>query len=110
MTRDEAITRIRAGLRQRTGKAWSVSGGRGTGWGWIRIEAPPKRRVDDAGGTAGGQYYTSQSDCAELAAALGLEKVHDQGVSIPASSAYYTEYVDRAEGRSPSVRGTRYWD
>jgi hypothetical protein len=43
--RDEAIKRIRAALKKRSGKQWSVTGGRGTAWGWIEIDAPPKRRT-----------------------------------------------------------------
>ena len=43
-SRDLAISRIRSALRRRTGRAWSVTGGRGTGWGWISISAPPARR------------------------------------------------------------------
>lgn len=102
LTRDETIKRIRAGLRRRSGKDWSVSGGRGTAYGWINVEAPPRRRVNT--------YHTSVQDAAELAGLLDLERVEDQGVSIPASSDYYAEYVDRAEGRTPTVRGHRYWD
>lgn len=45
ITRDSAISTIRAALRRRSGKAWSVTGGRGTAWGWITIEAPPARRT-----------------------------------------------------------------
>ena len=102
MDRDEAIGRIRAGLRRRTALDWTVKGGRGTAWGWITIAAPPRRRV--------GYDYTSPEDRRVLAAALGLEAVHQQGISIPAGTDYYREYVDRAEGRLPSVRGTPYWD
>ncbi len=36
MDRDEAIKRIRAALKRRSGKLWSVTGGRGTSWGWIK--------------------------------------------------------------------------
>ncbi len=43
--RDEAIARIRTALKRRSGKAWSVTGGRGTAWGWITVEAPPARRT-----------------------------------------------------------------
>lgn len=110
MDRDEAILRIRKGLRARTGRDWSVTGGRGTAWGWISIEAPPRRRIDQNGQPGPNAYYTSEEDCAILAAALGLDRVHFQGVSIPASSDYRTEYVDRAEGRAPSVVGQPYWD
>lgn len=43
LDRDEAIKRIKAALKRRSGKPWSVTGGRGTAWGWIKIDAPPKR-------------------------------------------------------------------
>lgn len=129
MDRDEAIARIRKALRQRSGKAWSVTGGRGTAWGWITIDAPPARRTwkyepppgKTPGETMPGEYveverpgepwgHTSPAERAELAALLGLERVHHQGVSIAASSDYRIEYVDRAEGRAPSKTGTPYWD
>jgi len=45
ITRDSAIERIRAALKRRSGKLWSVKGGRGTGWGWITIDAPPARQT-----------------------------------------------------------------
>jgi hypothetical protein len=109
MDRDEAIKRIRAALRARTGMDWSVTGGRGSAWGWITIEAPPRRRTSFEGAPGAGQY-TSEEDRRTLASALGLPNVHHQGISIPASSDYRIEYVDRAEGRSPSVIGQPYWD
>jgi len=102
MTRNETIGAIRSALRRRTGRAWSVTGGRGTAWGWIRIHATPARRV--------GYGYLSDEDRAELGRALGLEKAHQQGVSIPAGHDYRIEYVDRAEGRTPSRIGEPYWD
>ncbi len=37
MTRADAIRRIKAALRTRTGRAWSVTGGRGTAYGWIHV-------------------------------------------------------------------------
>ncbi len=110
--RNVAIARIRKSLKERTGRTWSVTGGKGTAWGWITIQAPPARREDG--------YKTSESDRAALAVALGLttseqievqvRQVSTQGVSIPASSDYRIEYVDRAEGRTPSVHGSPYWD
>lgn len=98
MDRNEAITRIRTGLKARSGKTWSVRGGRGTAWGWISIDVPPARNEN------------RESELKELAQLLGTDKVHQQGISIAASNAYYIEYVDRAEGRTPSVVGTPYWD
>jgi hypothetical protein len=43
--RDEAIQRIKAALKRRSGKVWSVRGGSGTAWGWITVDAPPARRT-----------------------------------------------------------------
>jgi hypothetical protein len=104
MDRNEAISEIKAALRRRSGKTWSVTGGKGTAWGWIKISAPPKRLTQP-------YSYMTPEDCAELAKLLGLDKpVHDQGESIPASSQYYREYVDRAQGKTPSIVGTPYWD
>jgi hypothetical protein len=100
--RDATIKRIRAALKERSGKSWSVSGSRGTSWGWITISAPPARRVDG---------YVSEAEQAELGELLGLGRpAHHQGEDIPAGSDYRREYIDRAEGREPSVCGTPYWD
>lgn len=101
--RDDVIRIIRAELRRRSGKAWSVTGGRGTSWGWITITAPPARRE---------QYgRMSAADAAELGQLLGLGRpVHDQGESIPAGSDYREEYVDRARGLTPVRCGVPYWD
>ena len=106
MDRNSAIKEIRTALRRRSGKSWSVTGGHGTAWGWIRITAPPKRLVNGS---------MTDEDRIELSKLLGLETVafvavHSQGESIPNSSAYYQEYIDRANGREPSVRGRPYWD
>lgn len=100
--RDETIARIRRALRERTGRPWSVAGGRGTAWGWIRVTAPPARSE--------GYGVMTEEDRATLASALGLDRVHHQGVNIPASRDYRAEYVDRAEGRPPSVNAQPYWD
>jgi hypothetical protein len=100
--RDEAIKAIRRALKARSGKTWSVTGGRGTAWGWITITSPPARREKFG--------YMSEADRVELARLLGKDSVHNQGESIPAGSDYRREYVDRAEGRDPSVQGTPYWD
>ena len=125
MTRDEAISAIRTALKRRSGKAWSVTGGRGTGWGWIKINAPPARctarhiltpgaldlpenylEVDT--GVPGG--HMTPNDREELAALLGKDRIYGQGESIPSSNNYYQEYVDRAEGKPPTVIGHPYWD
>ncbi len=126
MDRNEAIKRIRDGLKKRSGKSWSVTGGRGTAWGWITVDAPPARRTahyrelatlrPDGGrdfeyvdtGEPGG--YTTPAEREELAKLLALDQVPSQGLSIPASTAYYEEHVARAEGRTPEKLGEIYWD
>lgn len=102
-SRDETIQQIRKNLKQR-GLTWvSVTGGKGTAWGWISIKAQPSKGADKWG-----SLTDEQRD--ELAKALGLEVVHRQGESIPSSSAYYSEYIARSAGESPSVIGQPYWD
>lgn len=102
MDRNEAIKEIRAALKRRTGKTWSVTGGRGTAWGWITITAPPSRLVDG--------WKLTQEDRAELSAALGVRDVGPQHEMIPASPDYRQAYVDMANGRWPSVTPSPYWD
>jgi hypothetical protein len=93
-----AVTaRIRKALRQRSGKAWSVTRGRGTASGWISIEAKK-------------DGIMTPEQCAELGTLLGLPPVHCQGVSVAASHDYRREYIDRAEGRTPRVIAEPYWD
>ncbi len=126
--RDETIRRIRTALQRRSGKSWSVTGGRGTVWGWITIDAPPARRTwshrlkANASPAQLPEDYeefdsgipgrsTSPADRAELGKLLGLDSpAHSQGVSIAASSDYYREFIDRAEGRSPAKVAQPYWD
>jgi hypothetical protein len=100
MDRDETIAAIRAALKARSRKAWSVRGGRGTDWGWITVTAPPARLV------RGGM---TDQDRVELSELLG-ENVHHQGAVIPAGSDYRTEYVARARGLTPVTIGKPYWD
>lgn len=127
MDRDDTIREIRAALKRRSGKTWSVTGGRGTSYGWITITAPPARRTwrnrliagmagdlpadferVDTGITGRGM---SDADRAELAELLGLEPHETRdGVTIPAGTDYRREYLDRADGREPSVYGRPYWD
>lgn len=103
---DTAIKAIRAGLQARSGKAWSVKRGTGTGYGWIRI-SPPPARLDG--------YQATEADARELCDLLGFEVRDDRwqnfrSVSVVDAGDYRTEYVDRAEGRTPRVIGSPYWD
>lgn len=126
MTRDDAIKEIKSALRRRSGRSWSVTGGRGTAWGWININVPPALRTSHAMKKPGAVYdrpedyeeidtgepggYMTKADRAALGDLLGLPPVHHQGVSIPPQGDYYAEYVDRANGRAPRRVGVPYWD
>lgn len=104
LNRDAVIQVIRKELRRRSGKDWSVRGGRGTSWGWIKISAPPSRLVED--------YYMSEDDQKELAQLLNLtvKEVGRQNVSIAASRDHYIEYMARARGKAPAKIAKAYWD
>lgn len=99
--RNKTIAAIKQALKARSGRAWSVTGGRGTAYGWIRINALPSR--------CGEFGQMTDADRAELSALLGTP-VTLQGESIPASSAYRREYLARAHGQTPTECGTPYWD
>ena len=61
-------------IKQRTGRAWSVTIGKGTAYGWLRITSAKKSR-DEYGAM-------SSHDTAMLAAVLGEKHVSRSGVSI----------------------------
>jgi len=77
--RTDVTKKMRQLLRERSGKAWSAKGGRGTGWGWLTISAPPSR-MDN--------WRMTKEDQAELSALLG-EKVHCQGMSVSGGSWWH---------------------
>lgn len=101
LTRAEAIAKIKAGLKKRSGKVWSVTGGKGTAYGWLTINVPPSKKEG---------WYMPEAARVELAKLLNLDCVHNQGVSIPSGCDFYREYIDRAEGRVPEKLGVAYWD
>lgn len=121
LTRKETIRRIRAALKRKTGKSWTVRGGRGTGWGWIRVESPPRRRVchetvgdprdpdflnkpyeerfrEVAPALGKTAYSTPLAEAREIAAAFGdghKRRVGDQGMTIsPDEWEVYVEMVE----------------
>jgi hypothetical protein len=101
METEEAVKRIREALRERSGKPWSVTRGRGTAYSWLRIMSPPARRV---------RAMMTPEDCVELGVLLGLDReCSPTGASVPGQDDYHREYVDRAEGRTPSVLGEADW-
>jgi hypothetical protein len=68
----------------------------------------PENYVPYDSGLPGG--YMTPRDKEILKSLLNLDDVHIQGVLIPSDNAYYQEYIDRAEGRTPSRIGQPYWD
>lgn len=99
--RNTVIKRIKSALKRRSGKSWSVTGGRGTAWGWIEINVLPRDRTC---GHEGSPLHR------ELATLLGLDSIHFQGRNVAASSDYRREYVMRAEGLTPFKIAEPYWD
>ncbi len=128
LDRNGLIKALKTALQRRSGKQWSVTGGRGTAWGWITVDAPPARRTWShrlrAGATTTNpsdyeaydsgepNHGMSPTDQAELATLLGLDKNQCyQGVSIPTSSAYRRVYLHRAlYGNAGSFTAEPYWD
>ena len=95
--RNEVIAELKKLLKARTGRTWSVTGGRGTSWGWITITAPPKRRDG---------YQLADEDRAELEAIFGrVGNSH----SIPSSVDYRRQALRQAAGLD-FVAAEPYWD
>lgn len=86
--RSAVTKKMRQLLRQRSGKTWSVKGGRGTGWGWLTIDAPPARIGDN--------WKMTLEDQVELALLLGEKSVHSQGVSV--ASKDWWHYLKACRG------------
>lgn len=101
LDRDDAIREIRAALKARSGRTWSVTGGRGTAWGWIRISSRPSD-CDKYG-------QMTDADAALLGELLDLPRVGGSGASVPASSEHRAEYVARAKGEDYTAAAA-YWD
>ncbi len=89
LDRKRVVWRLKEALERRSGKRWSVTGGTGTAYGWITVSCPPKERVEFG--------YMPEARCMELAKLMGLERVHNQGLTIPAGHDFYRLYWARAE-------------
>lgn len=93
-SRDAVIKDIRASLKSRSGKAWSVRGGEGTAWNHITISAPPSRLVNGR---------LSEEDSAELHKLLGLSWNPNPGVTVQSITVEDTnqarlDFMNRARG------------
>ena len=99
--RNATIAEIKRALKKRSGKAWSVTGGRGTVWGWLTIQSRPAQQTSEG---------MSIEDRRELAALLALNVVHSHGVKVPSSHAHRREYLHRANGITVAKPAEQYWD
>jgi hypothetical protein len=97
--RNDTIATIKANLKAR-GFSYSVTGGRGTAWGWIHIDLMPKMFKSNE--------QIIKAERVRMNEAFGLNGASD--ISVPSSSAYYREYIERSAGKVPSVLGKPYWD
>lgn len=100
-SRNNVIQRIKTALAKR-GYKYSVTGGRGTAWGWIHIDLLPAELKLLTPEKRNEAYR-------RLNEALGISHA-SSGVSVAASTAHYREYVDRADGRTPGKIAEAYWD
>jgi hypothetical protein len=96
-SRSDVTKKMRQLLKARSGKAWSVTGDRGTAWGWLNIQAPPKRRIGEYG-------RTSDEDARELADLLGLDRP-DGNVSVPSGEWFH--YLKACRGDFSDGRNWR---
>jgi len=99
-SRNNVMQRIRQALAAR-GFRYSVTGGRGTAWGWISIDLLPSdiRTMTPEQRREAYRWLNKH---------LGLTGC--DGASVPASTAHYREYVERAEGKVPTKIAEAYWD
>jgi hypothetical protein len=102
MSRHNVIATIKKHLRAR-GYNYSVTGGRGTAWGWIHISLLPS----DEKLLTPERLHEEQR---RMAAALGLDGQCANEIGVPASNDYYREYIERAQGLTPTKLATPYWD
>lgn len=98
--RNDTNKLLRRILKLRTGLTWSVSGGRGTAFGWISIEVPRARRVDSKGAlTQDPHGYLAPADRALIARVLGRSRpVHFQGFGVRAGTSERRRLLRAAAG------------
>lgn len=83
-------------LKLRTGRAWSVTIGRGTAYSWLHIHAPPSRRVA-RDGSPDRDGYMSAADRAMLGSILG-QCPHTQGEQVRPCAGVRESYMWRLAG------------
>jgi hypothetical protein len=100
--RASVISSIKQALRQRSGRSWSVTGGKGTAYNWLTIDVLPSECRD---------FAKAEETRKQLATLLGLARIHSQGHDVPGGNDYYREIIARARyGTDLGFVGKPYWD
>ena len=121
-SRTQDAKKIKARLKELTGKAWSVTGGTGTAYCWLTVQAPKSRRVahgvnpdwdgydnipvciaktgsppwiDYISDDPADNLYMGNEDRELLGTVFGLARLaHHQGLSIsPDNRDHYMTYI-----------------
>jgi hypothetical protein len=123
--RDATIKALRVALKAKTGRAWSVTGGRGTAWGWITITAPAARRTYTRVLKEGAEEFRPESyewvntgepdrsmspeDSATLSAIFG--DCHHQGIKVDPRGKDYERHLALAiHGEDLGFKSESHWD
>lgn len=93
---------IKASLKARTGRSWSVKIDSGSAYGWLTIASMPKDF---------NEWSMKDEDRKELATALGLDYVHNQGEKVPPQRDFYRVALARAmTGTDLGYTATPNWN
>lgn len=98
--RSEVTKMIKGFLKARTGRDWSVTGGTGTAWGWLRITAPKGRKVD---------FRATMEDQILLGLAMGCDWPQES-FSVASSDGHWLAALQRAAGLEVTGSEVPYWD
>lgn len=98
--RSEVTKMIKGFLKARTGRDWSVTGGTGTAWGWLRITAPKGRKVD---------FRATMEDQILLGLAMGCDWPQE-AFSVASSDGHWLAALQRAAGLEVTGSEVPYWD
>jgi hypothetical protein len=93
----ETVERLRAALKRRSRRSWSVTQGKGTAGSWIRVDVSPKRRTWEEGIDMGKpEHWRSMSpaDRDELVALFQVDAVTGVGFRGISPTMTATNFCD----------------
>lgn len=101
-------------LKEATGRSWSVKHGSGTGYGYVSVDAPPKRRVCEWDGktrATTGHGYSCEDDRQVLGNLLNDGRpAHSQGETISPDPGCRERAYDLVRGHPEPAACRRDWD